>query len=526
MQTFSISTLGCKVNQYESEQIASLLRSRGLRQVDHPASADLRIVNTCSVTIQAASKSRQTVRQTLRLPVLNPNRSPGCASGVWEPSATGARTIVTGCWATSDSEAASKLPGVNAVITHHDDVARRLEQLINLWQTEDLHPPKPNTRMMADRNVRPTSHEPSPEPVGDEGWMIQAGTPAAAFTVNNKPHTLNHVNTNLARKHGNLDGFGPGTTTLPLLDDHQQAHQRAFLKIQDGCDAHCTYCIIPNLRPKLWSKPVEDVITEASSLVDAGHREIILTGIFLSAYGQQTALRRRRSGSAGHSPLGQLIEELCTKVPGLLRLRLSSLEPGDLDSDLLSILRGHQQVVPHFHLPLESGSDHLLHRMNRQYTRDDYLRMIDQLHAAYDRPALTTDIIVGFPGETDCEFDRTLELVDRARFIYIHAFSFSPRPGTAAARWKDDFIHGPIVNERIDLLNDLAARYSVAFRQTFLGQTVNLLVERPQEGEPMQHGRCERYFPVYFDAPEPLIGRSVDVRIDRVNQKRTFGTLL
>ncbi|HEV8379699.1 MAG TPA: MiaB/RimO family radical SAM methylthiotransferase [Tepidisphaeraceae bacterium] len=517
MQTFCISTLGCKVNQYESEQIASLLRSRGLRQVDHPASADLRIVNTCSVTIQAASKSRQTVRQVVRLPILG--QSP--ASNIPDSKASACqRTIVTGCWATSDSEAASKLPGVNAVITHRDDVAQRLEQLIKLWQTEDLHPPKPNTR----RTI--ASHEPSPEPVGDEGWIIQAGTPAAAFTVNNKPHTLNLVNTNLARKHCNLNGFGPGTTTLPLLNDHQQAHQRAFLKIQDGCDAHCTYCIIPNLRPKLWSKPVEDVITEAQSLVDAGHREIILTGIFLSAYGRQTALRRRRSGWAGHSPLGQLIEELCTKVPGLLRLRLSSLEPGDLNNELLSILRAHEQVVPHFHLPLQSGSGHLLHRMNRQYTRDDYLRMIDGLHAAYDRPALTTDIIVGFPGEMDCEFDRTLEVVDRAKFIHIHAFSFSPRPGTAAARWKEDFIHGPIVNERINLLNDIAARHSLAFRQTFLGQKVNLLVERPQEGEPMQHGRCERYFPVYFDSPESLIGRSVDVRIDRINQKRTFGTLV
>ncbi|HEV8379580.1 MAG TPA: hypothetical protein VGP99_12075, partial [Tepidisphaeraceae bacterium] len=141
MQTFCISTLGCKVNQYESEQIASLLRSRGLRQVDQPEGADLRIVNTCSVTIQAASKSRQTVRQSIRLPVLVPNRSSGCTSG-----SSSSRTIVTGCWATSDAEEASKMPGVNAVITHHDDVARRLEQLIQLWQSEDLHPPKPNTR--------------------------------------------------------------------------------------------------------------------------------------------------------------------------------------------------------------------------------------------------------------------------------------------------------------------------------------------------------------------------------------------
>src|SRR5882672_3600638 len=177
MQTFCISTLGCKVNQYESEQIASLLRSAGLRQVDQPEGADLRIVNTCSVTVQAASKSRQTVRQSVRLPVLDSNRSPGRKSGAFDGSGIGgsvpvpinSRTIVAGCWATSDAEAASKIPGVSAVITHHDNVAERLNELLELWRSENLHPPDTNTRMMADRNVRPTSHETSPEPVGDEG---------------------------------------------------------------------------------------------------------------------------------------------------------------------------------------------------------------------------------------------------------------------------------------------------------------------------------------------------------------------
>ena len=126
-------------------------------------------------------------------------------------------------------------------------------------------------------------------------------------------------------------------------------------------------------------------------------------------------------------------------MAGLRRLRLSSLEPGDLTTELIAVLRSHPQVVPHFHLPLQSGSDALLRRMNRQYTRDDFLRMVDACSAAFDRPALTTDVIVGFPGETDAEFERTLEVVDHARFIHVHAFSFSPRPGTAAARWTRRF---------------------------------------------------------------------------------------
>src|SRR6266550_7350343 len=180
MQTFCISTLGCKVNQYESEQIASLLRSKGLRHVEQPEGADLRIVNTCSVTVQAASKSRQTVRQSVRLPVLG-HRSPGCTSGAPTSKSSSPHTIVTGCWATSDAEAASKLPGVSAVITHHDDVAERLNELLELWRSENLHPPDTNTRLLASSNARHTRHEPLPEPVGDEGWIIQAGTPAAAF---------------------------------------------------------------------------------------------------------------------------------------------------------------------------------------------------------------------------------------------------------------------------------------------------------------------------------------------------------
>jgi threonylcarbamoyladenosine tRNA methylthiotransferase MtaB len=304
------------------------------------------------------------------------------------------------------------------------------------------------------------------------------------------------------------------------LREHQSGHQRAFLKVQDGCDAHCTYCIIPTLRPGMWSKPVEDVVTEAQRLVDAGHVEIVLSGIFLGAYGYQTALRRRQPERA--SPLGELVKVLCTRVRGLRRLRLSSLEPGDLNDELLGVLRSHEQVVPHLHLPLQSGSDHLLHRMNRQYTRDDFLRMIERVNNAFDRPAITTDIIVGFPGETDDEFAHTLDVVDASKFIHIHAFRFSPRPGTAAARWTADVVHGPVVNERIDTLRARAAEHSYSFRRSFVGETARILVE---QGQP-RHGRCERYFDVHVDDEDVRPGDFLDVRIDRVTPTRTFGSSL
>jgi threonylcarbamoyladenosine tRNA methylthiotransferase MtaB len=364
--------------------------------------------------------------------------------------------VVTGCWATSHAGQAEKLPGVDAVLTHNDDIAGRLDRLL--------------------------------------------GLPSLPFGENRV-----------------------GTRSLPLIGERQPGHQRAFLKVQDGCDARCTYCIIPQLRSVVWSKPVEDAVDEARRLVAAGHREIVLTGIFLGAYGHATALRRRQACS-DECPIGQLVEALCTRVAGLHRLRLSSLEPGDLTPRLIAVLRSHRQVVPHFHLPLQSGSDRVLRRMNRQYTRSDFLEMIDQVNAAFDRAALTTDVLTGFPGETDDDFEQTLDVVDRAKFIHIHAFPFSPRPGTAAARWTDHFVPCRVARARTQQLVSRAAACGFAFRSQFLGEQVEILVERTNDPT-FQHGRCERYFDVHFEHPEPLTGRGVRLRVDRVTPTRTFGSV-
>jgi threonylcarbamoyladenosine tRNA methylthiotransferase MtaB len=480
VQTFSISILGCRVNHYEAEQIAQVLRSRGLRQVEQ--GGDVRVVHTCSVTSQAAKGSRQQVRRATRLNVLQPAMVGGPT--LEDHFDDRAKVIVTGCWATSDRSAAEKLPGVDAVITHHEDVNERLTELINEW------------------SVGTTPASPASRLIGKPGDVDVAPTRI-------------------------------GSTSLPLLHDRQSAHQRAFLKIQDGCDAHCTYCIIPQLRPQLWSKSPDDAVAEAQALVDAGHKELVLTGIFLGAYGQPTALRRRQEESTS-KPIARLIDALCTRVRGLSRLRLSSLEPGDLDSHLIDAIKHHPQLVPHFHLPLQAGSDRVLRKMNRQYTRDQFIEMVALVNESFDRPALTTDIICGFPGETDADFDDTLDIVDRARFIHTHAFTYSPRPKTAAARWTKEFVDHRVANERIKVLNDRAQQHSFAFRQTFVGETVTVLVER--ENPPhaargtqheLRHGRSERYFDVHFDAlPDIRTGDQVRVRIDSVTPTRTHGTVV
>ena len=565
MKTFCIQTLGCKVNQYESEQVATLLRSRGLS----PATADeadLRIINTCSVTVQAASQSRQSVRQMVRRKSReHPSPSSLTVSGL-TPSPSQprpayarprqAKVVVIGCWATSDKAEAAAMEGVDAVLTHQDDLAAELDRLLTLWQ-----PPGPSQgrlRQAAPACATPACANTAPtRPTNNDGWMLKAGTAPDNRTSLNKPKSEENVNEVLDQ--GSVS-TQLGATRLPLLGDHQTGRQRAFLKVQDGCDAHCTYCIIPRLRPALWSKPAEQAIEEARRLVDAGHVEIVLTGIFLGAYGQPTALRRRQP-EADALPLANLVESLCRNVSGLRRLRLSSLEPGDLSDELLAVLAAHPQVVPHFHLPLQSGSDLILRRMNRQYRRDDFLRMIDRVNESFDRPALTTDIIAGFPGETDDEFDRTLEVVERARFIHIHAFPYSPRPGTAAARWTDHFVRGPVVNQRIDRLRDRAQHFSLEYRDQFLGQTVEVITERDRDcgagfpftvppvpspaesdGAPAQRkpavrapaaparllrtGRCERYFAVHFEAADVRAGDVAAVRISRVTPTRTFGEVV
>jgi threonylcarbamoyladenosine tRNA methylthiotransferase MtaB len=468
MPKFSIQTLGCKVNQYESEQMASLLRCHGWIESD-PDAAELKIVNTCSVTMEAASKSRQAVRRAVR--------------------AGAKQVVVAGCWATSDKQTASRMTGVDLVVTHYDDVGDDLRGLLN--------------------RLGPSESDPHPRAPADKS----AGTlPSPDYKGRGK---------------------NVGTRSLPLLDHRQHQQQRAILKIQDGCDAHCTYCIIPKLRPLLWSKPLDELVREARRLVDAGHVELVLTGIFLGAYGRETALRRRQA-SVARRPLADAIDALCLRVPGLRRLRLSSLEPGDLDDELLAALRSHWQIVPHFHVPLQSGSDAILRKMNRQYRRDNFLQLVDRLYSAFDRPALTSDVIVGFPGESDAAFQQTVEVVNRARFIHVHAFAFSPRPGTAAARWQSRRagIRGPIVGQRIDLLRRYAGAFSLDFRSTFINQTVQLLVERERSTPGVwRHGRCQRYFDVHFENDSAATGAAatgdlVDVRIDRVTPTRTFGTLV
>jgi threonylcarbamoyladenosine tRNA methylthiotransferase MtaB len=481
MKSFWIQTLGCKVNATESDRIARHLAARGLRPVESASLADLRVVNTCSVTTSAGAQSRAAARKAVRLPLL----------GEAETS-NPAKVLVTGCWATSDRTQAESLPGVDGVITHHDErpMEASLDEYLRRWGWGG-----------AIRRVE----LPLFEPTGHSRGTSFSGSAEAL-------RELSAV------------GAVTASGAVKVVGGRQTARQRAFVKIQDGCDAHCTYCIIPTLRPRLSSVPEGQVVAEVRGLVEAGHPEVVLTGIFMGAYGHPTALRRRR-GEAG-DPLARLVESICKGVPDLQRLRLSSLEPGDLTDDLLSVLTAHGQCVPHFHLPLQSGSDAILRRMNRQYTRGEFLALVDRLRSAFDRPALTTDVVAGFPGEDDGDWRDTLSVIDHAGFLHVHAFPFSPRPGTAAARWAEEFVPNAVAGTRVAEATARAARHSQRFRESFVGEQVEVVIEKglTDAGDP--HGRCERWFDVELPGVTAVPGETVRARVEAIDGDRTLGTMV
>jgi len=308
-------------------------------------------------------------------------------------------------------------------------------------------------------------------------------------------------------------------------------HIRAELKIQDGCDAHCTFCIIPRIRRQLRSKTIPDAVEEAKKLVDLGHPEIVLTGIFIGAYGHETALRRKQT-DPHRERLADLLDAVA-RVPGLKRLRISSMEPGDVTEALLDAMVANAPVVvPHLHLPLQSGSDRILRRMNRQYRVGDYLDMIDMVEQALTTadglpPAITTDIICGFPGETDEDFEQTASVAERVGYLHMHVFPFSPRAGTAAARWIDQFVPQNIARARvrrlIDLEEDAENGLSIRFRRRLLGRTVRVILEQPDRGDPAwMTGRCDHYALVHVNTDRPR-GTLLHASIAEVDASRTMG---
>ena len=387
-----VATLGCKVNQYETELVRQGLQRVGYTDCENSETADVCIVNTCTVTSEGDSKSRQVVR---RLNRQNPD----------------AKIVVMGCYATRAPQEVAELPGVAEVVTDK----RELPDLMSRFGVIDV-------------------------PTG-------------------------------------LDGFS--------------GRHRAYVKVQDGCLLRCSYCIIPHVRPKLTSRPHQHIVDEVSRLTEAGHREVVLTGIHLGHYGVDW---NRNKPKEEWIRLAHLLRDLC-ELPGNFRIRLSSIEATEVTRELIAVMREHaHRIVPHLHLCLQSGSDSVLRRMRRRWGTRMFLDRCQLLREALDKPAITTDIIAGFPGETEEEFDQTLMTCREAGFSKIHAFPFSPRRGTPAAEMPDQ-IAKQVRSERVKRLTNLETELRTEYYQQLVGSKLELLVESSKDLVVMDQAQMQVYDP-------------------------------
>ena len=282
-------------------------------------------------------------------------------------------------------------------------------------------------------------------------------------------------------------------------------HTRAYIKIQDGCNQFCSYCAIPYARGRVRSRRPDDVLTEVRAMAQAGYREIVLTGIHISSYGidfdgDDAAERKGQPVYSGKSRLIELVELLGT-VEGISRIRLGSLEPRIVTEETAGRLAAVKKVCPHFHLSLQSGCDETLRRMNRHYTTGEYYAAVEQLRRAFDLPAITTDVIVGFPGETDAEFEQTRLFLEKVGFYEMHIFKYSKRAGTAAARMPEQVSEQKKTERSAELL-ELERRQSVDFRKKYIGGNAEVLFEEEKEenGKPWLIGHTADYVKVAVPA--------------------------
>jgi threonylcarbamoyladenosine tRNA methylthiotransferase MtaB len=419
-----LDTVGCRLNQAEIEAIARQFRAAGHEIVATAAEADLAVINTCTVTSEAASDSRGKIRQVAR-------------AGL-------DRIIATGCWATLEPGQAAQLPGVVRVVPNQ--------------QKDTLVPDFLNL-------------------------------PPAFFDL--EP---------IAR------------TPLPGL----RARTRAFIKVQDGCDNACTFCITTVARGASRSRPLEEILKDVQSALDGGVQEIVLTGVHLGSWGRDFTSPQR---------LADLVSALLTRT-SIPRLRLSSLEPWDLDSAFFDLWQD-PRLCRHLHLPLQSGSRSVLRRMARRTTPEAFAALVDSARQRIPDVAVTTDVIVGFPGETEAEFEETVSFVRDLSFAGGHVFAYSARPGTPAARMKNQ-LHGEIVRERSARLRQLFAELAAMYRRRFVGQKLSVLWETVSQlsdsGWKME-GLTDNYLRVFAYAPEPRWNRLDTVLLTAMEEDELGGVI-
>lgn len=375
----------------------------------------------------------------------------------------GAKVLVTGCYAESDRAAIEKIPGVSLVFGNREK-ANLQEYLdgIHVGGEADCDSPL--------LQIEPVQHDP-------------------------------------IREHARFSHMGVSGLT---------ERTRALIKIQDGCSAFCTYCIIPYVRGRMTSRPLAEIVTEAEQIAANGYKEVVITGVHMGTYGKD--IRRK-------STLADVLERV-HPIEGIERIRFSSIEPMNFPDDLVDRMAELPKCTPHFHLPLQSGSDNILRRMRRQYTTDGYARLVEKLRLAFPGVAVTTDVMVGFPGEADADFEDSLQFVEEMGFSQLHVFRYSPRQGTAAAEYPDQT--APHVSaERSKAMIALGKRLRNEFRRRMLSETMDVLVEDSREGENRQlAGFTGNYLRVLLDCPKSAINQILPVKLLALDGDFIQGELL
>lgn len=455
MKNVALHNLGCKVNSYEIEVMQQILQEKGYNIVPFDNVADIYIINTCTVTNIADRKSRQMLHRAKQK---NPD----------------AVVVAVGCYVQTGKEEVEKDPCIDLAVGNN-----RKKDLVTILET-----------YLAERE-RQQSQEVSAD--------RETELPECSKTLNDT--TVIDIN----------NTYEYEEMTLKQTAEHT----RAYIKIQDGCNQFCSYCVIPYARGRVRSRRMEDIITEIQGIVGAGYKEIVLTGIHISSYGidfEEEAWRQgqsvevhrteERRDYSGSSKLIDLVERI-HQIPGLQRIRLGSLEPRIVTEENAKRLAALPKICPHFHLSLQSGCDETLKRMNRHYSTGEYLQSVEFLRKEFEHPAITTDVIVGFPGETEEEFAQTKAFLEKVCFYEMHIFKYSKRAGTRAAVMPGQ-VPDKIKTVRSNELLMLESSQSQAFRSRYIGKRVEVLWEEFKEvsGACYLLGHTKDYVRVAVPAPE------------------------
>lgn len=432
MPKVAFYTLGCKVNQAETEAMMELFREKRYQTVDFDEIADIYVINTCAVTNESERKSRQIIRRAIRK---NPQ----------------AVIAVVGCYSQLAADEIMKIPGVDVVIGTKD--RKKIVELVEkaLYNEEKIV------------NVGNIMEVKSFEEIAFRGYRQKT---------------------------------------------------RAFLKIQEGCNLFCSYCIIPYARGPLRSRKLESIIKEAQELAKDGFKEVVLTGIHLGLYGED--FKRNPN-------LLDVIKEI-SKIPGIERIRLSSIEVFEIDENFIDTVSKLENFCRHFHIPLQSGSNEILRKMNRRYTAEEFLEKVELIREKIPDVSITTDVITGFPGETDENFIETEDFIKKVGFSKLHVFKFSPKKGTPAYEMKGQ-IPERIKEERSHRLISLSHQLERSFREKFKGKILKVLFEE-KIGVDLYEGLTDNYIRVAVFSKEELHNKIHDVILKHNEEEYILGEII